>query len=67
LAGVTHVNLAFEPASGLVEPGTDDATCWSCDRQAMLYVLDRGEYQIFSCLDHHGLGVLRVIRGELQG
>ncbi|GGM64670.1 hypothetical protein GCM10012275_39090 [Longimycelium tulufanense] len=55
-----------EPASGLVEPGTDDARCMRCGAQALLYVLDVNQLQWFTCLDCHGYVVIKIIRGELD-
>lgn len=59
--------FARELASGLVEPGTDDAGCIKCGRQAALYALDIDEWQWFTCNEHHGLIMLQLLRGELDG
>lgn len=53
---------AFELPVGLVEPGTDNASCERCDKQAMVYIFDREQTQHFSCLDDCGVLVAKYIR-----
>jgi hypothetical protein len=52
-----------EFASGLVEPGTDEATCNRCGAQALLYVLDWRALQWFTCIGCHGYTVAGLLRG----
>ncbi|WAL67117.1 hypothetical protein ORV05_04835 [Amycolatopsis cynarae] len=56
-----------ELLTGLVDLQADDsAQCVECGRQAVLYVLDIEQWQWFTCPDHHGLVLLRLLRGELD-
>jgi hypothetical protein len=55
---------ARELASGLVEPGTDDARCVRCGMQAIVYALDVRQLQWFTCLDHLGVVMASLLRGD---
>lgn len=57
-----------ELPTGLVDLEADDsARCIHCGRQALLYALDAPQNQWFTCLDHHGLVMAKLLRGELDG
>jgi len=65
---VSNAPYARELLSGLVDLAADDsATCKHCGAQALLYVLDVNGDQWFTCLDHHGMIMARLLRGELDG
>ncbi|MFB7906574.1 hypothetical protein ACFC1T_09125 [Kitasatospora sp. NPDC056076] len=51
-----------ELATGLVEPGDDTMMCTVCGRQALMYSLDTEQHQWFSCPEHTGAVLLRLIR-----
>jgi hypothetical protein len=63
----TPAPFARELATGLVEPGTDDARCIRCGAQAILYALDVEQWQWFTCLDHHGVVIAELLRGKHDG
>lgn len=53
-----------ELPSSVVEPGTDDAVCVRCGKQAQLYVADDEWTQWFACLDCHGHVLVKLLGGQ---
>jgi hypothetical protein len=56
-----------ELPSGLLDLEVDDrADCVYCGRPAVMYALDSEHWQWFTCPDHHGIVMIKLLRGELD-